>query len=254
MLRPVTGSVQELSTARPLETLVATLDRLVGGVPIVGPVVGDESLGAVTAPVTGLVDDVLGGVGNTVGTIPDVVTGVPPVVDGVLPHVPLPGGTLPDGVLPGGTDGLPGTLPVGTQLPATATVSVAGVLSREDRAASVTGPAVTAAGTPAADGVRVIGPLAPNTLGDTSVDAAGVLFGGDALLVPGNRDVQHGPLGDQPEGTVGGGSAAGAQSVTAVGTVGSDDLRFLLAAGTSGNRADDTLPASVVGEHDVAPD
>ncbi|MFS2032288.1 hypothetical protein ACEN85_19580, partial [Curtobacterium sp. CT11-45] len=73
-----------------MTTVVHSLDQVVGGLPVVGTVLGDDTLGTVTDPVSGLVDDTLGGVGTVVGSVPDVLTGLPPTVGGVLP-----GGTDP---------------------------------------------------------------------------------------------------------------------------------------------------------------
>ncbi|RUQ08170.1 hypothetical protein D8M35_05240, partial [Curtobacterium sp. HSID17257] len=78
--------------------------------------------------------------------------------------------------------------------------------------------------------------------------------GGAALRVPADGDGHDGlPSGPGVSGTTGGASSgsAGAAPVALDGTSG---VRFSLAAGSCGNLADDVVPASVVGDHDVAPD
>ncbi|WIB13144.1 hypothetical protein [Curtobacterium sp. MCPF17_052] len=97
VLDPVTGAVQDIAGDRPVTAIVAVVDRVVGSLPVVGGLLGDDALGTVTAPVTGVVDDTLGSVGDVVGAVPGVVAEVPDVVGG-LPGVG--GGLLPGGSLP----------------------------------------------------------------------------------------------------------------------------------------------------------
>ncbi len=79
-------------------------------------------------------------------------------------------------------------------------------------------------------------------------------YGGRALLVPVGHGVTFdGPADPSGAGALGGSAAGSAGSAAAVGIVGSDD-QVSLAAGSRGTLADDAVPASVVGEHDVAPD
>jgi Meckel syndrome type 1 protein len=79
-------------------------------------------------------------------------------------------------------------------------------------------------------------------------------FGGRALLVPEGHGVTFGgPADGSATGALGGSAAGSAGSAAAVGIVGSDD-QVSLAAGSRGTIADDAVPASIVGEHDVAPD
>ena len=92
--------------------------------------------------------------------------------------------------------------------------------------------------------------------GSTSVQrASSVTVDGRALLVPvGQGDGQHTPFDGPAAGVLGGSAAGTSGSAAAVGVVGSDDARISLAAGSRGTLSDDAVPASVVGEHDVAPD
>lgn len=254
-LRPVTGTVQTIADARPVTTVVDTVDHVVGSVPVVGPVVGGDTLGTVTAPVTGLVDDTLGGVGTIVGQVPDVVAGVVPSVGGVLPggtdpviDVPAPPvvvGTTPSGV-PGSA--VPSARPPLAAAPAR-TPSVPTVASTGADGASV--PDAGRRSGVTTPSTFVTGPLAGPVAGAVQ-DAT---LGGTALLVPEPGD-GHGAPSDRQggAGVLGGSATSTPGGVAAVGIVGSTDDIVSLAAGSRGTLSDDAVPASVVGEHDVAPD
>ncbi|WP_248703624.1 hypothetical protein [Curtobacterium sp. MWU13-2055] len=255
VLRPVTGTVQTVTDARPVTTVVDTVDHVVGSVPVVGPVVGDDTLGTVTAPVTGLVDDTLGGVGTIVGQVPDVVAGVVPSVGGVLPggtdpviDVPAPPvvvGTTPSGV-PGSA--VPSARPPLAAAPVT-TPSATTVASSDDHAAR--GTSVERRPGLAVPSTFVTGPLAGPVAGAVQ-DAT---LGGTALLVPEPGDGHGAPSdGQGGAGVLGGSATSTPGGVAAVGIVGSTDDIVSLAAGSRGTLSDDAVPASVVGEHDVAPD
>ncbi|WIE71134.1 hypothetical protein [Curtobacterium sp. MCJR17_020] len=257
VLRPVSGTVRTVTDARPVTTVVDTLDHVVSGVPVVGPVVGGDTLGTVTAPVTGLVDDTLGGVGTIVGQVPDVVAGVVPSFGGVLPggtdpviDVPAPPlvvGTTPSGV-PGSA--VPSARPPQAAAPATTP--------------SATTVASTGAGTgvtPAPDAERRSSVTAPSTfvtgplVGPVAGAVQDATLGGTALLVPEPGDGHGVPSdGQGGAGVLGGSATSTPGGVAAVGIVGSTDDVVSLAAGSRGTPADDAVPASVVGEHDVAPD
>ncbi|MGN8051131.1 hypothetical protein ACTJKO_15730 [Curtobacterium sp. 22159] len=242
-VRPVTSTVQSLTAARPVTTVVHSLDQAVGGVPLVGSLLGDDTLGTVTGPVTGLVDDTLGTVGTTVGSVPGVITDVPPVVGGTLPGGAGGVVDVPTGPVLGTSDVRGGS----ARLPGSASDTAVPTIVSADQAA--------AGQAPAARGV------AHDVSSDAVVGATDVLrpsavtVDGRALLVPaGQGGNQHTPL-DGPGAGVLGGSAAGASGpAAAVGIVGSDDARISLAAGSRGTLSDDAVPASLVGEHDVAPD
>uniref|UniRef100_UPI0021D9D1FD hypothetical protein n=1 Tax=Curtobacterium sp. RIT-PI-V TaxID=3035296 RepID=UPI0021D9D1FD len=254
-LRPVTGTVRTVTDARPVTTVVDTLDHSLGSVPVVGPVVGDDTLGTVTAPVTGLVDDTLGGVGTIVGQVPDVVAGVVPSVGGVLPGgtdpvIDVPAPPVVVGTTPSGVPGSPApsarppqaAAPATTPSATTVASTGAGPTSAPDaeRRSGVTAPSAL-----------VTGPLA-GTLAGAVQDAT---LGGTALLVPEPGD-GHGTPSDGPggAGVLGGSATSTPGGVAAVGIVGSTDDIVSLAAGSRGTLSDDAVPASVVGEHDVAPD
>ncbi len=86
------------------------------------------------------------------------------------------------------------------------------------------------------------------------VAGSAATFGGRALLVPADGDGHHGlPVGPGASGTAGG-SSSGSAGAAPVGVDGTAVVRFSLAAGSRGALADDVVPASVVGDHDVAPD
>ncbi|MFK4482708.1 hypothetical protein [Curtobacterium sp. AB7] len=254
-LRPVTGTVQTIADARPVTTVVDTVDHSLGSVPVVGPVVGGDTLGTVTAPVTGLVDDALGGVGTIVGQVPDVVAGVVPSVGGVLPGgtdpvIDVPAPPVVVGTTPSGVPGSPApsarppqaAAPATTPSATTVASTGAGPTSAPDaeRRSGVTAPSAL-----------VTGPLA-GTLAGAVQDAT---LGGTALLVPEPGD-GHGTPSDGPggAGVLGGSATSTPGGVAAVGIVGSTDDIVSLAAGSRGTLSDDAVPASVVGEHDVAPD
>ncbi|WP_216093164.1 hypothetical protein, partial [Curtobacterium sp. UCD-KPL2560] len=95
VLTPVTGTVQAITDARPTAAVVEAIDGLLGVLPVTGDLLGDDTLGTITRPVTGVTDDLLGGVGSTVGTLPGTVGTVVSPVEGALPIGPLPVPTLP---------------------------------------------------------------------------------------------------------------------------------------------------------------
>jgi hypothetical protein len=257
VLRPVTGTVETVTGARPVSAVVDTVDHVVGSVPVVGTVLGDGTLGTVTGPVTDLVDDTLGSVGTTVGTVPDLVEDVVPSVGGSLP-----GGTDPVIDVPGlpvGGGTTPATGPVPTA-PAGSTQSGGTPVQGTPAAATPesAGPSVAlrAADLPAAlrptEGAAVVA-LGPVAAVDTPAVQDATL-GDRALLVPGDRDVDRTPFDGRGAGVLGGSASSTTGGVAAVGIVGSTDDIVSLAAGSRGTLSDDAVPASVVGEHDVAPD
>ncbi|PCN49100.1 hypothetical protein Csp2054_02565 [Curtobacterium sp. 'Ferrero'] len=242
-LRPVTASVEDLAASRPVSTLAGSLDHIVGSVPVVGPVVGDDLLGSVLGPVCTVVDDSLGGVAPVVGSVPGVVDGSAPV---------LPGGTAPvPGSVPAPTDGQ--GHPVA---PSRGTDS--GIAER-DVQTSAQAPADADETASAVAAVRVAAtPDASDPAPARSTTAASAVLGGPALLVPAG----HGPFpGDgrspaDPVGAAGlaGNSLAGSAGPAATATTDAASTQFTLAAGSRGTLVDDALPASPVGERDVAPD
>lgn len=261
VLRPVTGTVERVTDTHPVTEVVDTVDDVVGSVPVVGTVLGDDTLGTVTGPVTGLVDDTLGSVGTTVGTVPDVVEGVVPSVGGTLPGgtapvvdvpaLPVGGGSNPSaGPVPSvpvaNTPVRPGTVaPQGATVPnapASARVVAAGAVG--DRAAGLrpSEPLAAAASTATA------GPVV------TAVEAQDATLGGHALLVPADGEGHGLPFDGVDAGVLGGSASSTSGGAAAVGIVGSTDDIVSLAAGSRGTLSDDAVPASVVGEHDVAPD
>jgi hypothetical protein len=241
VLRPVTGTVQSLTDARPVTTVVHTLDQVVGSLPIVGTVLGGDTLGTVTRPVTGLVDDTLGGVGTTVGSLPGVVDGLPPAIGGTLPAGtdPLPG--APSGPVCGSstTPSGPTTSATGVRVAATAAEGTPAAAQRSDSARTAPAPAVRA-----------------TVIAGAAQAAQDVTYGGRALLVPEGHGTGHGdgPFDGSGPGVLGGSAAGSAGAAAAVGIVGSTGGQISLAAGSRGTLSDDAVPASVVGEHDVAPD
>ncbi|SBN64169.1 hypothetical protein GA0004736_3127 [Curtobacterium sp. 9128] len=240
MLRPVTGTVQTLTDARPVTTVVSTLDHVVGAVPIVGTLLGDDTLGTVTAPVSGLVDDTLGGVGTAVGTVPDVLPGTPGTGGGTLP-----GGSVPHPQIP--------SPPAGDGVPALggSSTSVGEPSGQVALRAAAAPEAVVAQATPAADDVTVLAPAASSGEQDAPASAT---IGGGALFVPDGHGHQDSPLGGSGSGLAGSTTTVGSAGAGVVGTVAADADQDPLAAGTRGTIADDAVPASLTGDHDVAPD
>jgi len=247
VLRPVTGTVQSLTDARPVGSLVGTLDQVVGALPVVGTVLGDDTLGTVTSPVTGLVDDTLGDVGSIVGGVPGTVGGLPPVIGGTLP-----GGTDPVVIDPsapaGGGSGSPLGSATSVVRSAVDPAAARGAQAAASLAASVSARAASADASPAT--VRTAASTSPSDVQQPQ-DAT---FGGRALLVPEGHGTGHGGPTDGAVGVLGGTTAGSSGAAGAVGIVGSTDGQISLAAGSRGTRSDDALPASIAGEHDVAPD
>ena len=243
-LRPVTGAVGMVAGARPVSALVSALDHVVGCLPAVGVVVGDDTLGTVTAPVTGLLDDTLGTVGSTVGSVPDVLGQLPPVLDGDLPGGTAPVIGVPSGPVVGGV-----AVPRATDGTATAGGAGATAAGSSDGAA----PQLHTTSRTAKVTVSVVGATSVRAVG--TVEPADATVGARALIVPDGRgDAPRTPL-DGPVAGVLGGSAAGSTGPTpAVGVLGSTADLVSLAAGSRGSLSDDAVPASLVGEHDVAPD
>jgi hypothetical protein len=259
VLRPVTGTVERVTDARPVTAVVDTVDDVVGSVPVVGTVLGDDTLGTVTGPVTGLVDDTLGSVGTTVGTVPDVVEGVVPSVGGTLPGGTDPVADVP--ALPVGGGSNPPAGPVSSVPGANAPVRPEAVPTQ-----GMTAPTEPARARVADDaghrsaGLRpsesvaaavttaVVGPVA------AAVDAQDATLGGRALLVPADGEGHGLPFDAADAGVLGGSASSTSGGAAAVGIVGSTDAIASLAAGSRGTLSDDAVPASVVGEHDVAPD
>ncbi|ROP65524.1 hypothetical protein [Curtobacterium sp. PhB115] len=264
VLRPVTGTVESVTDARPVTAVVGTVDHVVGGVPVVGSVLGDDTLGTVTGPVTGLVDDTLSGVGTTVGSVPDVVTGIVPAVGETLPGGSTPVIDIPS--LPVGGTTTPPPAPAGSVPTADAPGGVAETPSTGPRSGAIPGAARSSAPatTRHADSTSthvssslVIGPLAGGVIAATVAtgDVQDATLGGRALLVPEDGDGHPAaPFDGHGVGVLGGTATSTSGGVAAVGIVGSSDDQFSLAAGSRGSLSDDVLPASVVGEHDVAPD
>lgn len=259
VLRPVTGTVERVTDARPVTAVVDTVDDVVGSVPVAGTVLGDDTLGTVTGPVTGLVDDTLGSVGTTVGTVPDVVEGVVPSVGGTLPGgmapvvdvpvLPVGGGSnpsagpfpsVPVSSAPVRPDAVPAQAPTAPTAPA----RVGGVEAAGDDSAVLGSRDRVAAATSTAD----VGPVV------AAVDAQDATLGGHALLVPADRAGHGLPFDGTDAGVLGGSASSTSGGAAAVGIVGSTDDIVSLAAGSRGTLSDDAVPASVVGEHDVAPD
>jgi hypothetical protein len=261
LLRPVTGTVQGLTGARPVSSLVDTLDGVVAALPVAGGVVGDDTLGTVTAPVTGVVDDALGGVGTVVGGVPAVVADpLPPVLGTLpggstpLPQLPVPpvgGGSgavgHPGGSAGGTADPRPTVRAVATS-PTTATrvpvsIAPASIGLVVERSAPTPGPT--------APQLRTDGPLLAPAATVRTPDSA--TLGGTALFVPQGTPGEA-PLGDSGLGLTGGTTTGSTAGAGVVGTVGASADQDPLAAGTRGSIADDVVPTSLPGDHDVAPD
>ncbi|WP_146234192.1 hypothetical protein [Curtobacterium sp. MCPF17_046] len=281
VLEPVTGAVGTVADGGPVTAVVDTIDQVVGSLPVVGALLGDDTLGGVTAPVTGIVDDTLGTVGGVVTQIPGVVAELPTVVDqvpGVVGGLPT-GPVLPDGpLLPGGS--LPGvdvpSLPVvpgsGTG-PAAGPAPVATTTPVGDRPVRTTdGSTGSAAEAPAmsatADVTSTRGTADPRTvaLGHVATDPVAtvtatfteppptVTVDGAALVLPLGGAPVHTPFDGGTAGTTGGSTSGGSAGANLLGTVGAEALTSPLAAGLRGSVSDDAVPASLVGDHDVAPD
>lgn len=266
VLEPVTGTVQSVTDARPVTAVVEAVDTVVGALPLTGTLLGDDTVGTVVGPVTGVVDDTLGVVGGTVGTLPATVGDVVGPVEAVLPLPTLPTPVLPVPSLPIPalpTPGVPGqTGQTSPALPGGSTVAVPAPAS----AGNPIGPVVLAAVEPSTS----VGPAsdehsAASTRSDvtvrgvaaehaTTVAAGSVTVDGTALRVPadGDRDVPL-PVGGGSTGS-GSGSGSGSAGAAPVGVDGTVGTQVSLAAGSRGTLDDDVVPASVVGDHDVAPD
>ncbi len=257
--------MQSVTDARPVTAVVEAVDTVVGALPLTGTLLGDDTVGTLVGPVTGVVDDTLGVVGGTVGTLPETVGEVVGPVEAVLPLpapvLPVP--SLPVPALPTPGVPVPGqTVPTSPALPGGSTVAVPAPASAGDPA----GPVVLAAAAPSASAgpasddqpvasttsiVTVRGVAAEHA---TTGAAGSVTVDGTALRVPadGDRVVPlPGGGGSTGSGSGGGSGSAGAAPVGVDGTVGT---QVSLAAGSRGTLDDDVVPASVVGDHDVAPD
>ncbi|WP_181420116.1 hypothetical protein, partial [Curtobacterium sp. MCPF17_003] len=256
VLRPVTGTVERVTDARPVTAVVDTVDDVVGSVPVVGTVLGDDTLGTVTGPVTGLVDDTLGSVGTTVGAVPDVVEGVVPSVGGTLPGGTSPVVDVP--ALPVGGGSNPSAGPVPSVPVANAPVRP-GTVPTQGASAPARAVAADAVGHRSA-GLRPSAPIAAAATTATvgpfvaAVEAQDATLGGHALLVPADGEGHGLPFDGADAGVLGGSASSASGGAAAVGIVGSTDDIVSLAAGSRGTLSDDAVPASVVGEHDVAPD
>ena len=259
VLRPVTGTVEHVTGACHVTAVVDTVDDVVGSVPVVGTVLGDDTLGTVTGPVTGLVDDTLGSVGTTVGTVPAVVEGVVPSVGGALPGgtdpvvdvpaLPVGGGSNPPaGPVPSAPVAdvpvRPGTAPAQGTAVSTAPACVGTGDTAGARSGVFGSPDHAVAATPAAPAGPVL----------AAVDVQDATLGGHALLLPADGDGHGVPFDGTDAGVLGGSASTNSGGAAAVGIVGTTDDIVSLAAGSRGTLSDDAVPASVVGEHDVAPD
>lgn len=144
------------------DPVVEALDGVAGALPVVGPVLGDDTLGGLLGPVVDLADDTLGAVVGDLGPLPG---------DGVLPSLPDPGIVTerPGAVLPAmQTPGESGLLVIAAALaplPATAAAI-----------------ADAGAGTGPPGGAEPLGALAPSppAPGDGSPLGSGAPVGGSA--------------------------------------------------------------------------
>ncbi len=260
--------MQSVTDARPVTAVVEAVDTVVGALPLTGTLLGDDTVGTVVGPVTGVVDDTLGVVGGTVGTLPETVGEVVGPVEAVLPLPPLPAPVLPVPSLPVPALPTPGvpvpgqTVPTSPALPGGSTVAVPAPASAGDP----TGPVVLAAAAPSASAgpasddqpvasttsiVTVRGVAAEHA---TTGAAGSVTVDGTALRVPADGDrVVPLPVGGGSTGS-GSGSGSGSAGAAPVGVDGTVGTQVSLAAGSRGTLDDDVVPASVVGDHDVAPD
>jgi hypothetical protein len=99
--------------------------------------------------------------------------------------------------------------------------------------------------------LRTDGPLLAPTVTANAPDSA--TLGGAALFVPQGAPGEA-PLGGFGLGLSGGTTTGGSAGAGVIGTVGASADQDPLAAGTRGSIADDVVPTSVIGDHDVAPD
>ncbi|WIB35400.1 hypothetical protein [Curtobacterium sp. MCJR17_043] len=273
--------MQTVTAVGPVTSIVATVDRVVGSLPVVGTLLGDDALGGVTDPVTGIVDGTLGIVGDTVAVVPDVVAGVPGVVgglpsvgDGLLPGGPLPVVDVPvRPVLPGSGGALPGAPVVGpgpapTSAP-TLPVDREGPVGRDGGEVGAVVPSVgttddasvtPAAGQRSATAVAVAAENSSRSMVGTVADEvlvpapATATFGGEALVLPEGGAPTRAPFDGATGSSTGGSASGGSAGANVLGTVGAANPTSPLAAGLGGSVSDDALPASVTGDHDVAPD
>ncbi|PZE85132.1 hypothetical protein [Curtobacterium sp. MCBD17_032] len=273
-LVPVTGTAQAITAGGPVASIVATVDRVVGSLPVVGALLGDDTVGGLTDPLTDVVDGTLGTVGDVVADVPDAVAEVPgvigglPSVGGVLPGGPLPVVDLPVGpVLPGSGSALPEVPVVGPQLPGTPVLPVdreVVVLPEDGRGlgadarlttddAPTTSAGADRRATTTAD-VASRTTAEPVTTDVLSPVPAVATLGGVALVLPDGGAPIRLPFDSATGGTVGGSAAGGSAGANVLGTVGAEVQTSPLAAGLRGPVTDDAVPASLVGDHDVAPD
>ncbi|WP_181439394.1 hypothetical protein [Curtobacterium sp. MCBD17_032] len=283
VLHPVTGAVGTVAGGGPVTAVVNTVDRVVGSLPVVAPLLGDDTLGGITAPVTAVVDDALDSVGGIVTQVPGVVAQIPAIVDevpdvvGELPTGPvLPGGPLlPGGSLPGvdvpSLPTVPGsgidpvsaptpvatTAPVGNRTPARSAHGSTGGAVADAPTAQVTNGTMSARGTTDTRAV-VLGHVASGTAATAPITTdtpAAIIVDGAALVLPLGGAPVHTPFDGGTAGTTGGStSAGGSAGANVLGTVGAEAQTSPLAAGLRGPVSDEAVPASLVGDHDVAPD
>ncbi|GAA1797275.1 hypothetical protein [Agromyces neolithicus] len=165
---PVGGLVEAVVPAGVGELtkpLVDIVDQVAGSLPIVGGIVGDDTVGSVVSPVTGIVDDALG-----------TIVGSP---------IDLPGGDS------GSTPQLPGESPApGASLDPAAT------------AAPI--PVVAGVSTSSAGGVDLVGAPLSGAIGSATSPASPVGSPGDAppaLAPPGSGSTGTGASGSGPGGS-----------------------------------------------------
>jgi len=220
----VTGTLSEVAdggaVGAVVEPVTGTLDGVVVSVPVVGDVLGDDTLGGVVDPLAGAVDGTLAAVvGST--------SGLPTDGTGVLPHLPglplLPG----DPELPGDSAGpaIPGAVDLAMSSPAAAAAAadLSGAADRPDSAADV-----------AASGIA--GTVLP---GDGSPLSDGL---------PPSPAAPAGGAGTGGAGPTGAGGASGT-SDAALAALELDALASLVL-----HAVDDELPSSPVFDTDATPD
>ncbi|MGR0218304.1 hypothetical protein [Agromyces sp. ZXT2-6] len=217
------AAVSDLAEGSPVDSIsdpiIGVVDEVAGTLPVVGPVLGDDTLGGLLGPVVGAVDGTLGIVVGDFGPLPD---------GGILPSLPDLG-VVPSGPGTAGPDD-PATGP-GDALPAGSAVAPGMGATSVDIDASRFADRMSDARPPGT--AAPIGAVAPTP--GASGDGSGTPLGTSA------------PAGGSASAGAGAGGVAGSDTAFAAHDL--DALASLVL-----HAVDDALPSSPVFDTDTTPD
>jgi hypothetical protein len=226
LVNGITATLSDVAGGGTVGAVVAPItgvvDGAAGGLPIVGELLGDNAVSGVLSPVTGLIDDTLGTVVGSAGELPTDGTGILPQ----LPRSPLLPG---DSEAPGGT-GDPGV---------------------------VTTPVTWSGGTSGPVGVADAGSTEYGSRALVSSSAASGLAGAitpaDGGAPPGG-DLPASPAAPAGGSTFGGGGSGGAGGSSGTSDAAFAALELDALASLVLHSVDDALPSSPVFDTDTTPD